>query len=127
MKRWVFWLLPLLLFLIACSADELAATMPVTDRAAEDEIPPTQVPAETIASATEEPIASPVEPTTVPEPATPTAIPTATTVEETIVVETVEVEASPTIETIVNGQYENTYFRGSETAPVTLIDYSDFL
>ena len=26
-----------------------------------------------------------------------------------------------------SGAYENTYFRGSELAPVTLIDYSDFL
>jgi hypothetical protein len=38
-----------------------------------------------------------------------------------------EAETAPTAEGQINGRYETTYFRGSETAPVTMIDYSDFL
>ena len=125
--RRIFWLLPLLLILVACSADEPAATVPPTEVAAGIETQPTQKPAEVAATATEEPVSIPAEPTSVSEPATPTAIPTVTPAGEPSIAATIEVEAPPTVETTVNGQYKNTYFRGSETAPVTLIDYSDFL
>jgi len=40
---------------------------------------------------------------------------------------TVEPTAVPVEEPTINGPYEKTYFRGSGSAPVTLIDYSDFL
>lgn len=39
-------------------------------------------------------------------------------------------EPSPTQpeqEVAFNGQFENTYFRGAANAPITIIDYSDFL
>ena len=36
-------------------------------------------------------------------------------------------ESKPTAEVVVNGVYEGTYFRGWESAPVTMVDYSDFL
>jgi hypothetical protein len=123
----IFWLLSLMLILAACSADEPVATVPATEVATEIETQPTQIPTEVIATDTEETASIPAEPTPVPDPATPTAIPTATPPGEPAIGATVEVETPPTVEIIINGHYENTYFRGSETAPVTLIDYSDFL
>lgn len=36
-------------------------------------------------------------------------------------------ELAPTEGVVINGQYDKTYFRGSASAPVTIIDYSDFL
>jgi hypothetical protein len=57
--------------------------------------------------------------------------------ESTEMVESIDVEPSMEPETLVepapdppvqvNGPYENTYFRGSADAPVTLVDFSDFL
>ena len=38
---------------------------------------------------------------------------------------TEEPTLTPTV--TVNGHYEGTYFRGLESAPITMIDYSDFL
>jgi hypothetical protein len=67
---------------------------------------------------TEPPFETPVDPTSSPviEPTEVTAIePTATLV------------TSAGEKANFNGPYENTYFRGSAAAPVTMIDYSDFL
>ena len=36
-------------------------------------------------------------------------------------------EPTVTLTVTVNGLYEGTYFRGLDSAPVTMIDYSDFL
>ena len=36
-------------------------------------------------------------------------------------------EPQPTAAVVINGVYEGTYFRGWESAPVTMMDYSDFL
>ncbi|MCI0396246.1 MAG: hypothetical protein L0332_36295 [Chloroflexi bacterium] len=65
----------------------------------------------------------------------PTAAPTATNAPDGIPADAAAPEESPaaapsptpTTGAQVNGNYENTYFRGSAGAPVTLIDYSDFL
>ena len=127
MMKWIVWLLPLALILAACGADETAATLPPTEVVSEVEAQPTQEAADSSAPSTQEPPPAPADPTAVPEPATPTAIPTSTPPAEPAVTATVEVEPPPTAEAVVNGQYENTYFRGSESAPVTLVDYSDFL
>ena len=54
-------------------------------------------------AATQEVLAATAEPSPTPEPPTATASPQ------------------------VNGQYEETYYRGLATAPITMIDYSDFL
>jgi hypothetical protein len=95
---------------------------------AEEVAPPTEAVAAVVPEATEaaevveEPTASslPDSPTNTPapaesEPATAEAVPTETT------------ESAPAEEAQVNGRYETTYFRGLETAAVTMIDYSDFL
>ena len=82
-------------------------------------------------AATEEPFKDPT-PTETPLPPPPTASPEALSTPQPVatpteikVTEVVETPTSPP--TVINGQYENTYFRGSATAPITLIDYSDFL
>lgn len=75
-------------------------------------------------------VASPTEPATV-IPAT--AILSDPTREETApleptIVATIEPSPQPEEQTAAfNGPFENTYYRGAEDAPITMIDYSDFL
>jgi len=58
----------------------------------------------------------------------PTASNTPPPVETPTEVVATEVPDTPTIQAaVINGPYENTYFRGSSSAPITMIDYSDFL
>ena len=90
--------------------------------------------------------ASSTEPTEIPATATDmptevaTVIPTTTTQPEPTIGEPEETEPAPLItptaepsptqpeqEVAFNGQFENTYFRGAANAPITIIDYSDFL
>jgi hypothetical protein len=125
MKRSFSVLLLLGLIVVACSPQQEAAETPSPTPAPtieESEAQESQieglgaVPTEAIP--TEPPFETPVDPTSSPviEPTEVTAIePTATLV------------ASAGEEAIFNGPYENTYFRGSAVAPVTMIDYSDFL
>ncbi len=107
--------------------------------------PPTSVEqtAQGIVEVLPEPTNTPdlVSPTTLSEPPTPTEAlgqePPTSTVEFTVTVEPIDVEPSMEPEALVeptivqpvqvNGSYESTYFRGSADAPVTLIDFSDFL
>jgi hypothetical protein len=102
-------------------ADEAAPTLdPIEPQETAAEVPTADGPAkntgETIAATEAEAPPKATEPSpseeeaNTPEPA-PTVEPTAVTVEEPA----------------INGPYEKTYFRGSANAPVTLIDYSDFL
>jgi hypothetical protein len=125
MKRSFPLLFLLALIVAACSqASEPATTIPPTlepateeakalesevqqPGAAPTEVIPTESSTETLSDPTDTPVIEPTEETTVDPTAT-----LAPTAEE---------------ETIFNGPYENTYFRGSAAAPVTLIDYSDFL
>jgi hypothetical protein len=56
--------------------------------------------------------------------AEPTAVPPTATVEPEA---TLQHDSSTDEAVAFNGVYENSYFRGSADAPVTIIDYSDFL
>jgi cytoskeletal protein RodZ len=115
----------------------LAACSP-TNTVPSDQPAPVEQEAQEIVEVLPEPTVTPevVSPTTLTEQPMPTEVleqapPTATT-EPTTTVEPMDVEPSqepesPEEEAQVNGLYENTYFRGSTDAPVTLIDFSDFL
>jgi hypothetical protein len=120
--------------LAACSQTNTMPTDPLT---------PVEQPAQEVVEVLPEPTKIPilVSPTIPSEPPTPTEAiglePPTTAVEPTVTVEPIDVEPSTEPETIVkpapdqpaqvNGSYEGTYYRGSADAPVTLIDYSDFL
>jgi hypothetical protein len=118
-------LLPLFLLMAflfaACSpAAEPATLEPVNENPTKTPVVEDE-PAAPTAAATEsaspaEPVQATVEPPDTAQPQ-PTELPT----------EPTATELPPTEVAVFNGAYENTYFRGSETAPVTLIDYSDFL
>jgi hypothetical protein len=127
----------LLLFgwlLAACSPTNTAPTDPLT---------PVEQAAQEVVEVLPEPTETPevVSPTTLAEPPTPTeAIGQETptmAVESTATIEPIDVELGTEPEMLVepepdqplqmNGSYESTYFRGSADAPVTLVDFSDFL
>jgi hypothetical protein len=122
------WLVVLLLAVFigaGCAQAEVPPTAP----------PPTEVqPTEIVATAppaTELPAVAEVETAIEPEhtvPAEITAEPTAVPPTATAEPEAAGQQESTTDEVVaINGVYENSYFRGSADAPVTLIDYSDFL
>jgi ABC-type glycerol-3-phosphate transport system substrate-binding protein len=127
-KKRFFLLLILLLVLAACSGDgrspELSgavlATEPAATVTAATEPAESSTPVQEEVPATLEP--TPTEAQTVVEAEPETADPTPTEA----AAET-EAEEAPAVEAQYNGTYESTYFRGSATAPVTMIDYSDFL
>lgn len=89
-------------------------------------------PTATVVAREEEPTEAPAEMTEAPKDAA-----TATVTQEAQVAEqsTAKAEPSPiappepteTSAPAFNGEYEGTYFRGLATAPITMIDYSDFL
>ena len=125
MKR-SFPILFLLAFIVvACSpASESAATIPPTPEPATEG-------AEALESEVEQPGAAltevvPTEAST-KTPSSPTDTPVVEPTEETSVEPTATLAPTAEEEAIFNGPYENTYFRGSAAAPVTMIDYSDFL
>ena len=82
--------------------------------------------ADEVREADELPPAPPEEPTQAPAapeaPDEPPAEPTATEPEPTA-----EPQPTATAEPQFNGEYEGTFYRGLATAPITMIDYSDFL
>jgi hypothetical protein len=108
-------LITLLLALVACRAEPAAA--PALPSPTGDA--PAAPPASVDPTATRPPAAAPgnAEPTVSPaDPGLPpTEAPTATA------------STAPAEAPAVNGRYEQTYFRGAQDAPVTIIDYSDFL
>jgi hypothetical protein len=123
-KKQFFLLLVLILAIAACSGEKTASDSPTETAVAQ--------PAAAVATAAEPVVAG--EPTQQPATDTLTLEPVPTVVEaipETEPAEpqptAVEAEPAPTVEAKFNGRYELTYYRGSETAPVTMIDYSDFL
>lgn len=125
MKRSFPLLFLLALIVVACSqASEPATTIPPTPEPATEE-------AKALESEVEQPGAAPTEvvPTeaSTETPSDPTDTPVIEPTEETTVEPTATLAPTVEEETIFNGLYENTYFRGSAAAPVTLIDYSDFL
>jgi hypothetical protein len=131
-KKHFFLLLTLLLVLAACSGDgegpelsgavlptEPAATVAAAVEPAESSAP-AQGQAPEVDAPTLEPTPTEAQAVTESDPETAETQPTEP------VAETVTEEAPPA-EAQFNGTYESTYFRGSATAAVTLIDYSDFL
>jgi len=114
-----------LLVLAACSGDETTSETAVENA----ETQPAATAATVIEPATVAPTDEPAADAPTIEPAPTEAMEAAETEPETAVPEptaTTAEEASPE-EVQFNGPYETTYFRGSATAPVTMIDYSDFL
>lgn len=110
-------LLFLLFWLAACAAPEAAepevvveplTAVPVAEvsvpTAVPTPIPPTAVPAESVATAVELPTAVP----------TPTLEPTATA-------------ETATVNVVAGRTDDGTFFLGDPNAPLTVIDYSDFL
>jgi hypothetical protein len=59
--------------------------------------------------------------------ATATVIPAMPVTTATAVLPTATPLPAATATVMVDGPYEGTYFRGFADAPITLIDYSDFL
>lgn len=118
-------LLLISLIVIACSPEQEPAglTSPTPEPASEE--------VEAQESEAEEPVAPPTEvvPTEPSDeaPSDPTDTPVAEPTEESAVEPTATLAPTAEEEVAFNGPYENTYFRGSAAAPVTLIDYSDFL
>jgi len=107
------------------AATDPAATEPAADLPTTTPVVENEPVAPTIAATESEPFTEPTQ-ATVEQPDSPEqqstdlpVIPTATVAPPTV--------APPTEVVVFNGAYENTYFRGSESAPVTIIDYSDFL
>lgn len=122
MRQSTFWI-PLVLVLVACGTepapDQIATLeeLPTSTIAVETATPQSEIfPTPTEVAAVLPPTESPTEQSIEQPGATATEI-TAT--------EVVEIPTSEPVE--VNGPYENTYYRGLATAPITMIDYSDFL
>jgi len=123
--KWFFVLLLAAFIGTGCGQAEIPPTAP----------PPTEVqPTEIVATAppaTEPPAVAEVETIIEPEPSAPaeiTAEPTAVRPTTTAEPDAAGQQDSTADEAVaINGVYENSYFRGSADAPVTLIDYSDFL
>jgi hypothetical protein len=118
-------LLPLFLLMAllvaACSqATEPATTEPAADPATTAPVAADEPVAPTRAATESAPATEPAQ-ATVEKPENAQQQPTNLPAEPSVTV------PPPTEVAVFNGAYENTYFRGSETAPVTLIDYSDFL
>jgi hypothetical protein len=123
--KWVFLILSGILILTACGqADPISTTpqsaeKPIAEKGATATLQPPTEPALTIE----------VDPTITPEQAPPTitAVPSRTEPTDPPPTTTGPVEPTRIEEVTFNGVYEDSYFRGSADAPVTLTDYSDFL
>ncbi len=110
-------------------AETVATSPPATEPPSEAEIETAIEPEQAAQGDNVDP--SPIELTatspsksTAPSPAEPTDVPPTATAEAN----STGVQESSADESVVfNGVYENSYFRGSADAPITLIDYSDFL
>ena len=140
MKRLTFLIL-LISLLVACtpSGEPAASEQPVapmTEGAGEPAVPPTDIPRTTeedlpapmieepvVEEGAEEVIEEPDEPVVAPEPES-AELPAS---EETAV-DPVEAPAEETGPMVISGRLdEGAFFLGDPNAPVTMIDYSDFL
>jgi hypothetical protein len=127
MRYWAALLLVATLILSACGGAEPSDQAAAPQQEDEGTASVTE-PAEILATATDMPteVAS-VTPTTAEQPEPTIGEPEVTDPAPTI---TPTAEISPTPpeqEAAFNGQFESTYFRGAANAPITIIDYSDFL
>jgi outer membrane protein TolC len=126
-KKLAFLLFILTLVVAACSGQDTDSEPDLAGTA------PAAAPAESMTETATEPALEPAQETAANGPSlepTPTEAQAVTEIEpETAVSEPTAAPAEqvPTAEVQINGRYESTYFRGSETAPITMIDYSDFL
>ena len=107
----------------------LTACSPSTSNDAPETEPETAVFEPTQADIAATPTLTPTEvpPTTPSEPAEPTAVPTDEPVTEEVVEEPVVAEVEPETAVISGRTDEGAFFYGDPNAPITLIDYSDFL
>jgi hypothetical protein len=123
MRRIAFYLF-IVLWLVACSPAGAPADSSVGSEA-------------TVAYSEPTAVLPMVEPTVMAEPVTPTAVAT-TAPEPTVTTSEAPAEAEPTIappveetaepEVVMSGRIEaGAFFLGAADAPVTMIDYSDFL
>jgi len=111
MKKWPFCFIALFMFLTACGQTAAEIAAPPT---AEPTIPPTVQPTnQPTIEPTSQPTAQPTSPPTIEPTSPPTAQPT------------VEPTSQPSI--LAGRTDEGAFFLGSPDAPVTMIDYSDFL
>ena len=124
MKKWTFLIVIAAVAGVACQqADPVTFTPQPTDTVAVVSEATAIVVRDTPTTGAEEP--PEVLPTATE---TITAEPSPSPTVATDAVETDEQSQSSAEETIrVNGSYEQTFFRGQTDAPVTMIDYSDFL
>lgn len=116
----------LILFVLFLTACGTSANEPVAQAEPETAV------LETTASVVEEPTPTiavvPTDlPTSVPEPAEATAIPTDVPAAEEVVAEPIAEESAPETAVISGRTEEGAFFYGNPNAPITLIDYSDFL
>lgn len=142
MKRTVF--IAILLLLVACGSNRDTVVVDESAPAAEEvsqgrptptTVPDTDAAVEEVApEPTAESMATDVPPTDAPTVVPPTDVPTEEPTAPPVATPTDEpvAEPPPIVDppagTIVNGQNEDgTFYRGWDTAPVTMIDYSDFL
>jgi hypothetical protein len=127
--KWLFVLIIGVGISTGCGQRDTQPTAPPTSGAQTAEIvatiPPTTgtpVEAEVTSASEPEQAASPEIPD--PTPAEPTALPPSATSEPDLAGQ----QESDVPEAVTfNGVYENSYFRGAADAPVTILDYSDFL
>jgi PBP1b-binding outer membrane lipoprotein LpoB len=127
--KWLFLLLLGALISTGCGQTDTPPTAPPSTAA------PTAETVATIPPTTEPPAEAEVETAVEPEQAAPTesltpslAEPTDVPPTATAVADSAGQQESSVAEPVVfNGVYENSYFRGAADAPVTMIDYSDFL
>ena len=135
MARWKHLLLPLVLLLAACGSESSV-----------DQEPAGQLSSTPVQNSTT-PVTAIEEPS--PEPQSTLALPEisdgqaedagmvtekeiATLVAATETTEAQQAPATATVPTatmapVINGEYEGTFYRGLASAPITMIDYSDFL
>jgi len=127
--KWLFVLILGVGISTGCGQRDTQPTAPPTSGAQAAEIvatipPTTGTPVDAEVKSASEPVQAATIEIPDPTPAEPTALPLSATTEP----DSAGQQESISDEAIAfNGAYENSYFRGAADAPVTILDYSDFL